>query len=262
MASVETRARPGAAPEISEDERRLRVRLAATYRIVDHLGWTDTIYGHATLRVPGPERHFLINPWGLRYDEVGASNLVKIDLEGNIVGRSNYPVNRAGFVIHSAIHGAREDALCVLHTHTIAGMAVAAQDEGLLPISMYATGFHGRIAYHDYEGPSLRTDERARLVADLGEKKVMILRNHGLLTCGATLEEAFILMYRLQRACEIQLAAQAGGAPLTVPPAEVCEEAAALSDEFLSGNEGQSVGKLEYESFLRMVDRIDPSYRN
>ena len=252
----------GRQPDISDREWRQRVRLAAAYRVVEHLGWTDTIYGHITLRVAGPGKHFLINPWGLRYDEVNASSLVKIDLDGHPVGHANYPVNRAGYVIHSAIHGAREDVTCVFHTHTIAGMAVAAQRDGLLPVGMYATGFHDRIAFHDYEGPSLREQERERLVAALDDKKILILRNHGLLTCGASLEEAFILMYRLERACQVQIAAQAGGGPLTVPPRDVCEASAALTDEFLSGNDGLAVGQLEFDSFVRLIDREDPSYKD
>ena len=256
--------RPNSSPILDADnaEWDSRQRLAGAYRILDHLGWTETIYGHITVRVPGPNTHFLINPYGLRYDEVQASNLIKIDLDGNVVGKSNYPVNKAGFVIHSAIHSAREDAHCVLHTHTVAGMAVAAQRFGLLPVSMPATGFHGRIAYHDYEGPSLNLDERKRLVADLGDKKVMILRTHGLLTCGNTLEEAFILMFRLQRACEIQIAAQAGGTALVTPPIEILNRAASLTDKFLTAHDGQPTGKLEFDSYLRLIDHKDPSYRN
>ncbi len=212
--------------------------------------------------MPGADEHFLINPYGLRYDEVTASNLVKVDLDGRIIGPSNYPINPAGFVIHSAIHGARHDVGCVMHIHTIAGMAVAAQKHGLLPISMPATGFHGRVAYHDYEGPSIDLDERERLVSSLGDKTVLILRTHGLLTCGATLEEAFILMFRLQRACEIQVAAQAGGAPLVEPSQQVCERAATLTDDFQNANDGLPVGKLEFDSYMRLIESRDPSFRN
>ena len=246
----------------ADSEGALRVRLAAAYRIAHHLGWTETIYGHITLRVAGQEGAFLINPWGLRYDEVRASNLVKIDSDGNSLVEGQHPVNPAGFVIHSAIHAARADIGCVMHVHTVAGMAVAAQARGLLPISMPATGFTGRIAYHDYEGPSLELDERARLVRSLGTKKVLILRNHGLLTCASTVEEAFILMFRLQRACEIQVAALAGGQPLIELSPAVCENAAVLTDRFLSGNDGQPVGKLEFDSYLRLVEDIDPSFRD
>ncbi len=237
-----------------------RQRLAAAYRIVDHLGWTETIYGHLTLRVPGT-RHFLINPWGLRYDEVTASNLVEIDIDGNTIGPGNYPVNKAGFVIHSAVHAGREDVHCVFHTHTTAGMAVAAQQDGLLPISIMATGYYGRVAYHDYEGPSLNLGERERLVASIGAHKTLILRNHGLLTAAGSVEEAFILMFRLQRACEIQVAAQAGGGALTLPSTEVCEASARLTDEFLEGNDGAPAGQLEFGSYVRLIDKLDSSYR-
>ncbi|NKB56993.1 MAG: class II aldolase/adducin family protein [Alphaproteobacteria bacterium] len=247
--------------ELMDAQAAARQKLAAAYRIVDHLGWTETIYGHLTLRVPGTN-HFLINPWGLRYDEVTASNLVEIDIDGNIVGPSNYPVNEAGFVIHSAVHAGRDDLHCVFHIHTTAGMAVAAQQDGLLPISIMATGYHGRVAYHDYEGPSLNLDERERLVASLGEKQVLILRNHGLLTAGATVEEAFILMFRLQRACEIQIAAQAGGSALTIPSTAVCEESARLTDDFLNGNDGAPAGTLEFASYVRLIDQLDPSYKH
>lgn len=237
-----------------------RQRLAAAYRIVHHLGWTETIYGHLTLRVPGTP-HFLINPWGLRYDEVTASNLVEIDIDGNAIGPSNYPVNKAGFIIHSAVHAGREDMHCVFHIHTTAGMAVAAQQAGLLPVSIMATGFYGRVGYHDYEGPSLNLGERERLVASMDGHKTLILRNHGLLTAGATVEEAFILMFRLQRACEIQVAAQAGGA-LTIPSTQVCEESARLTDDFLEGNDGAPAGQLEFDSYVRLIDRLDPSYKH
>ena len=237
-----------------------RQRLAAAYRIVHYLGWTETIYGHLTLRVPGT-RNFLLNPWGLRYDEVTASNLVEVDIEGNPIGSTNYPVNKAGFVIHSAVHGARDDVHCVFHIHTTEGMAVAAQKNGLLPISIMATGYHNRVGYHDYEGPSLDLDERKRLALSLGTHKTLILRNHGLLTAGNTVEEAFILMFRLQRACEIQIAAQAGGGPLTIPSQEVCEKSARLTNEFLEGNEGVPSGFLEFQSYVRLIDQLDTSYK-
>jgi len=248
-------------PEISDPEWAMRTRLAGAYRIADHLGWTEAIYAHITLRVPGPGHHFLINPYGLRYDEITASNLVKVDVEGNVIGESDYQVNRAGFIIHAAVHRSRDDAHCVFHTHTAAGMAVAAQQQGLLPISIMASGFYDRIAYHDYEGPTMRLDEQKRLVANFGAHKAMILRNHGLLTAGPTLEEAFIHMYRLNKACEIQVAAQAGGTPLVVPSKEVCEAAVRMSDEFLE-YDGQSVGKLEFDAYLRLMDKLDPGYRD
>lgn len=243
-----------AAAGVSSEEWDLRERLAAAYHIVDFLGWSESIYGHITLKLPGGAGHFLINPYGLRYDEVTAENLVKIDLAGNRVGPGEYPVNVAGYVIHSAIHEARDDLACVIHTHTTAGMAVAAQSQGLLPISIHASGFFGRVGYHDYEGPSLAVDEKQRLVESLGDHKVLILRNHGLLVGGATLEEAFILMFRLQRACEVQVAAVAGGAELTIPGEETCRQAAELVDRFLAGNEGLPVGKLEFDAWARLVE--------
>src|SRR5258706_3369474 len=178
----------------------LRVQLAATYRIIEHLGWAELIWTHTTVRVPGPEHHFLINPYGLRYDEVTASNLVKLDMDGNVVGPSDYGVNPAGFAIHSAVHMGRPDVACVMHTHTVAGMAVAAHDDGLLPIGAYALGLYNRIAYHDWQ-PALDVEERPRLIASLGDKNVMILRNHGLLVCAHSIAQAVVSMYRLERAC-------------------------------------------------------------
>ncbi len=182
----------------------LRIKLAAAYRLVDHFGWTEQIYAHLTARVPGPDEHFLINPWGLNYDEVTASNLVKIDVDGNVVGTAGHAINFAGFVIHSAIHmtGSREN-LVVMHTHTRAGMAIAAIKEGLLPVSMFATAFYNRIGYHDYEGASLYLDERERIVASLGPHKALILRNHGLLVVGRSVPECFLRLYRLERACQV-----------------------------------------------------------
>ncbi len=203
-------------------ERQLREQLAGAYRVADHLGWSELIYTHISVRVPGPEHHFLINPYGLRFDEVTASSLVKVTAEGETVGQQAYKANKAGFIIHSAIHMARPDATCVWHMHTLAGMAVSAQDEGLLPVHMYSHNFWQRISYHDFEGPSMRLDERGRLVKSLGPKnQALMLRNHGLLTVGRTIPEAFIRFWRLNRSCEIQLAAQA--ARLRVPAPEVCE---------------------------------------
>jgi ribulose-5-phosphate 4-epimerase/fuculose-1-phosphate aldolase len=249
-------------PEIGA-ERRLRVQLAAAYRIADHLGWSELIYTHISLRVPGPEHHFLINPYGLRFDEVTASNLVKIDADGKNVGDSPYKANEAGFVIHGAVHEAREDdASCVFHTHTLAGMAVSAQAAGLLPVHMYSHNFHRRVGYHEFEGPAMNLGERERLVASLGRHPALILRNHGLLTVGRTVQEAFILMWRLERACQVQLAAQAGGAPLRLPPEEVCAQSARMGDDFLTGRGAVGLGELEFAALERIVERRDPSYRN
>jgi ribulose-5-phosphate 4-epimerase/fuculose-1-phosphate aldolase len=242
-------------------ERALRVKLAAAYRIADHLGWSELIYTHISLRVPGPEHHFLINPYGLRFDEVTASNLVKIDAHGKNVAPSEYKANEPGFVIHGAVHLAREDAACVSHTHTLAGMAVSAQGCGLLPVHMYSHNFHGRLGYHEFEGPAMNLGERERLVASLGRHPALILRNHGLLTVGRTVEEALLLMWRLERACQIQLAAQSGGA-LHLPPAEVCAQSARMGDEFLTDRGAVAVGELEFAALERIVERKDPSYRN
>jgi len=242
----------------------LRVQLAGAYRIIDFLGWSELIWTHTTVRVPGPEHHFLINPYGLRFDEVRASNLVKVDMHGNLIGDQAQEINPAGFVIHSAVHMVRPDIGCVMHTHTVAGMAIAALETGLLPISMYALGYHEHVAYHDFEGPSLDLDERERLAADLGDKDVMILRTHGLLTCGETVAQAFVRMYRLERACQVQLAAQSTGAPLAIPPPDICRKSAERSDDFLAtaGGKGYSrVPNPEFDALLRLMDQRDPSYR-
>jgi len=237
----------------------LRVQLAGAYRVADHLGWSELIYTHISMRVPGPGHHFLINPYGLRFDEVTASNLVRIDVDGNPVGTQPHNANKAGFIIHSAIHMARPDAQCVWHMHTLAGMAVSAQDEGLLPAHMYSHNFWNRLSYHDFEGPSMRLDERSRLVSSFGKSnQAIILRNHGLLTVGRTIPEAFIRFWRLNRACEIQLAAQA--AKLRLPSPEVCEASFAMGEEFLTDQ--ADVGQLEFDSILRKLEAKDASYKN
>ncbi len=249
---------------MDEREWELRVQLAAAYRMIDHFGWSELIWTHTTVRVPGPEHHFLINPYGLRFDEVTASNLVKVDMDGRIVGDQGQEINPAGFVIHSAIHMVRRDVQCVMHTHTVSGMAVAALECGLLPISMYSLGYFERVAYHDFEGPSLELGERERLAANLGDRNVLVLRSHGLLTCGATVAQAFVRMYRLERACQVQLAAQATGSALVVPPREVCVKSGELSDDFLStqGGVGYSrVANPEFDAMMRLMDKKDPSYR-
>src|SRR3954466_3054390 len=203
------------ASSVSPAEWALRVQLAGAYRVAAHLGWSELIYTHISVRIPGPEHHFLINPYGLRFDEVTASNLVRGDAEGNSLGNQAYKANKAGFIIHSAIHMARPDALCVWHMHTLAGMAVAGQDEGLLPVHMYSHNFWQRVSYHNFEGPSMRLDERERLGPSFGrENQALILRNHGLLTVGKTIPEAFIRFWRLNRSCEIQLPAQSAKIPL------------------------------------------------
>jgi ribulose-5-phosphate 4-epimerase/fuculose-1-phosphate aldolase len=247
------------APKIDPQEWALRVQLAAAYRVADFMGWNELIYTHISARVPGPQHHFLINPYGLSFDEVTASSLVKIDVDGNKVSDSPFSANKAGFVIHSAIHMARPDAACVWHMHTLAGMAVSAQEEGLLPAHMYSHNFWNRLSYHDFEGPSMRLDERARLVKSLGaENQAVILRNHGLLTLGRTIPEAFIRFWRLNRACEVQLAAQA--AKLRLPSDQTCEDSCRMGEEFLADQ--AAVGELEFAALLRKVEARDASYKN
>ncbi len=238
------------------DEQTLRTQLAAAYRIVDYFGWSMLIFGHITVRLPGPERHFLINPYGLMFHEITASNLVKIDLDGNIIGDSAHPTNPAGFVIHSAIHAARDDVNCVFHTHTREGMAVAALADGLNRSDFAGAALYNRVAYHDFEGLTVRMDERERLVQSLGDKNLMILRNHGLLSCGSTITEAFLRLHTLQSACEVQVAARATGARLLEVPPEVCESHAASLDT------GHQSPDLVYAALMRLMDQRDPSYRD
>ena len=247
---------------IDDAEWDVRVQLAAAYRLVEHFGWTELIYGHLTARVPGPEPHFLINPFGLSYDEVSASNLVKIDVDGTVIDDTPFAVNHAGFVIHSAVHMADSDEnKVVMHTHTRAGMAVAGIREGLLPISMFATAFHKRLAYHEYEGPSLYLDERERLLASLGDHKAMILRNHGLLTVGRTVPAAFLRLYRLERACQIQV--DAGGCGTFSPLGDnIAARSGADMDSFADGHTDDGFGSLEFTALMRRMDRIDPGYRD
>ena len=251
-------------PVASAEETRLRRELAAVYRLVAHFGMADLIFTHISVRIPGPEHHFLINPYGLLFEEITASSLVKIDLSGNPVEQTTYPVNPAGFVIHSAIHAAREDAQCVLHTHTRAGCAVAAQRDGLLPVNQISLEFYDRVGYHDYEGVALNLAEQERLVADLGQHPALILRNHGLLTVGETPGEAFLRMYYLNRACEIQTTALAGGVPLVLPDPDV----SALAARQLTGTDESSdlqddqAYDLAWAALLRLASRIAPDHVN
>ncbi len=239
-------------------ERQLRTDLAAAYRLIHHFGMDDTIYTHLSVRVPGPEHHFLINPYGMTFDEITASSLVKIDLDGNPVGESPHPVNPAGLTIHSAVHMAREDARCVMHTHTTAGMAVAALKRGLLPLNQMSLLFYDRLAYHDYEGAALDLDERDRIAADLGDRPALILRHHGLLTVGRTVAEAFFYIYYLEQACRLQLAALQTGEEIVVAPREVCEHYRRQESEFDTLPKGERM----WPALLRRLDRIDPSYRD
>jgi ribulose-5-phosphate 4-epimerase/fuculose-1-phosphate aldolase len=246
-------------PSCSPEEWRARSELAACYRLLHHYRMTDLIYTHSTLRVPGEEGRFLINPYGWRWDEITASSLVKIDVDGNKVGDSAQRVNPAGFTIHSAVHRGRHEAACVIHTHTKAGMAVAALECGILPISQLAMQWHGRIGYHDYEGIATDLDERERIVRDLGDKRALVLRNHGLLTVGRSVAEAFQTMYYLNLACEVQLAAMATGARLVVPADAVAEKVAAQQDAMNIDDDDLA---LEWQAHLRLLDRQDPTYRS
>jgi len=238
--------------EASEQD--LRVELAAAYRIFAHLGWDYLVFGHITVRIPGPDRHFLINPFGLRFDEVTASNLVKIDLDGGIVGHSQFPVNPAGFIIHGAIHQAREDAHCIMHTHTIAGMTMAATSLSIRPIDFAGAALHERVAYHGFGGVHADFSDRDALVRNLGDKNCMVLRNHGLLTCGDTIAHAFKRMHNLETACRVQTAAMAMNAPLIEIPPEICQQHA-----YVLENDDQ--GQLAFAAFMRLMDKLDPSYR-
>ena len=242
---------------VSAEEWQTRVDLAACYRLVALYGWTDLVFTHITARVPGPEHHFLINPYGLMFDEITASSLVKVDQQCNKVIDSPFPVNPAGFVIHSAIHEARHDVQCVLHTHTRAGIAVSAQKCGILPISQQSTFVLASLAYHDYEGVALRDDEKARLKADLGKANNLVLRNHGLLVCGKTIPEAFLNMYTLENTCRIQLDAQAGGELITVNP-KIIDGAMAAAKAVTVGGPGA----LTWPALIRKLDRADPSYKD
>ncbi|MGO4002075.1 MULTISPECIES: class II aldolase/adducin family protein [Pseudomonas] len=247
-------------------EQRLREELAACYRLIAHFRMTDLIFTHISVRLPGPEHHFLINPYGLMFDEITASSLVKIGLDGRAVEDSPHLVNPAGFVIHSALHAARADAQCVLHTHTRAGCAVAALACGLLPVNQISMEFYGRVAYHDYEGIALDLAEQKRLVADMGDKSVLMLRNHGLLTVGASVAQAFLRMYYLEKACDIQLAAQACG-ELVLPTPEVCahtERQFNQPDRPLAEGELNDPDALDlaWKALLRLLGRVAPDYRD
>ncbi|MGH7178253.1 MAG: class II aldolase/adducin family protein, partial [Tepidisphaeraceae bacterium] len=238
-------------------EWRMRVDLAACYRLADLFGFSDIVWNHITARVPGTER-FLINRFGLRFDEVTASNLITLDLDGNVVdpgtGTSAEDVNLTGFVIHSAIHAARRDIQCVMHSHTDAGMAVSVLKDGLMPMIQDAMPLYDRISYHDYTGLAIDTDERERLTASLGDSMAMILRNHGLLTCGRTVAEAFMGMYNLERACRVQLQVLSSGQPFVLPSAELCKQAATQYGQF-------AYGRYEWPALLRLADERSPGFR-
>ncbi|HUS11159.1 MAG TPA: class II aldolase/adducin family protein [Pyrinomonadaceae bacterium] len=243
--------------QVSEEEWQTRVDLAAAYRLVAHYGWDDLIFTHLSARVPGSEHHFLINPYGMMFEEITASSLVKVNLQGEIVSPSPFFVNPAGFTIHSAVHAAREDALCVIHLHTNYGIAVSAQKDGLLPISQQSLFALASLGYHDYEGLALDEDEKSRLVADLGNNNNLILANHGLLTVGRSPAEAFLLMYILESACRIQILAQSGGTSLRSIPDSILQKVTSQLGAVTVGQGAQ----LAWPGLLRKLDRLDPSYR-
>ncbi len=244
--------------QVSPEEWKLRVDLAAAYRLVAHYHWDDLIFTHLSARVPGPEHHFLINPYGMLFDEITASSLVKVDLEGQKVMPSPYDINPAGFVIHSAVHAAREDARCVLHVHSLNGIAVSAQRAGVLPISQQSIFVLASLAYHDYEGVALRDDEKPRLVRDLGAKSFLMLRNHGLITVAGSVPDAFLALYLFESACAIQVRAQGSGGG----------ELISIDPRIIAGAESQARqatrglgGGLAWPGLLRRLDRQDPSYQ-
>jgi ribulose-5-phosphate 4-epimerase/fuculose-1-phosphate aldolase len=241
---------------MSDAERAARVQLAACYRVFHHLGWTEMIFNHITLRVPGPEKLFLINPFGLHYSEITASSLLLIDLQGNLQRESKWPVNRAGYVIHSTLHGAIPDVNCVMHTHTTTGMAVACLKDGLSPTNFYAAQLHGGVAYHDFEGITVEEGERTRLVASIGNKRAVILRNHGLLAWGPSLPEAFMTLWTLQRACDVQITASAAG-----PLHPIRDEVFAQTVRESGPGEKRTCEDV-FAAMQRIVDAKDPSYRD
>ncbi|MBV8131015.1 MAG: class II aldolase/adducin family protein [Alphaproteobacteria bacterium] len=253
--------RPSDKPRaIDPEEWKVRVDLAACYRLIAHFGWDDLILTHNSARVPGTTDQILINPMGLMFNEITASNLLKVDLGGNLVEPSEYEPIYAGIVIHGAIYLGRPDVQCVIHTHTEADIAVGALEEGLLPLSQWAMRFYNRLGYHDYEGVSLDLDERERLRQSIGSHPVLVLRNHGLLATGRNVAEAFSLAYHFERSAEAQLkimAAVAAGAKMVVPSPETCERQAAL----FAGNEPRLQGQREWPALLRLADKLDPSYR-
>ncbi|NPT57838.1 class II aldolase/adducin family protein [Paraburkholderia elongata] len=244
-------------PTVSAAEWQQRIDLAACYRLVAMFGWDDLIFTHISARVPGPEHHFLINPYGMMFSEITASSLVKVDLQGTKVFDSPYDINPAGFTIHSAVHAAREDANCVLHVHSVNGVAVSAQDEGVLPLSQHSIFVLSSLAYHDYEGVALEADEKPRLVRDLGNKRFLMLRNHGLLTVGQSVADAFVAMYFFETTCTIQVRALSGGRPLRRIGESIVDGAQAQWEKVTRG----AGGGLAWPALLRKLDRADPSYR-
>lgn len=259
MALAERTADRSVRDQVSEAEWNVRVDLAAVYRLVHHFGWDDLVFTHASARVPGEDGTFLINPFGLLFEEITASSLVKVDTEGNTVLESEYQANEAGFIIHGGVLGARPDINCVIHLHTPYGQAVSAQAQGLLPLTQTAMFLDGDIGYHDFEGTASDLDERERLAADLGDKNCLILRNHGTLTVGEHASDAFARIYFLERACKSQILAQSDKADLHMPSADAIGHTAQLAQ----GGLGKGYAKqLTWPALMRRMDRIDPSYRD
>ena len=243
--------------QVTAEEWQTRIELAAAYRLVAHFGWDDLIFTHISARVPGQPDQFLINPYGMLFDEITASSLVKVDHEGRPLMETEYDVNPAGFVIHSAVHEARPEAGCVLHTHTRAGVGVSAQKAGILPISQQSTFVLASLAYHDYEGVAFRPDEKPRLQADLGRANFLMLRNHGLLTVGSSIADAFLSMYTFENTCRIQIDALAGGGELTQVDPRIL---AGMAEVMKIATAGQGA-QLAWPALLRKVERLDPGYR-
>ncbi|MFQ3323779.1 MAG: ribulose-5-phosphate 4-epimerase/fuculose-1-phosphate aldolase [Pseudomonadales bacterium] len=242
---------------MNQVEKDLRIQLAACYRVFDYMGWSELIFNHITVKIPGEDSHFLINPYGLAYSEVTASNLLKVDINGEVIDESEYKANPAGMLIHSTIHGARDDAHCIGHVHTDAGMAVACQQSGLRIDNFYSVLLYNRVAYHDFEGLTVSPDEKVRMLASLGDKSILILRNHGLLTCGRSIPEMFMNMWLLQRACEIQVATDATGKPNIDVSDDIGQKSEALLKIQMAG---VPAGELEFNAMVRQVDQIDASY--
>lgn len=247
---------PSVRGRVSEEEWDARVALAAAYRLAAHFGWTHLVQNHISLRVPGTADHYLINPYGFLYEQITASCLIKIDGRGNVIDPTPYEVNTAGFVLHGAVHMAKPELHCVMHTHTVAGMAVSCLDCGLLPINQGAMRWYNRIAYHDFEGLALDFDEQERVVRDLGNHKCMILKHHGLLTCGVNVGEAFTLMYHLEKACQTQMMVLASNQKYSMPSPEQCEHTA---QQFFRN--GRILGQRDWAALMKLVDSIDPTFR-
>jgi ribulose-5-phosphate 4-epimerase/fuculose-1-phosphate aldolase len=245
--------------DCTEEEWQVRLELAACYRIFDHLGWSESIYNHISVKVPGEEGAFLINPFGLLYSEVTASNLVKIDIDGNTLDGSPYPVNKAGFTQHGYFHRHLPWAHAICHTHTTATMAVCSLEGGLQPVNFYACNFAGRLAYHDFEGVTVREEEGARLVENLGDKRILMLKNHGPVILGRSLPEIFIMHWSLQRACEVQLATMAAGKPLVVSDEVIRVHQRDLHESQVPGTQP---GQADFDAWVRKIDKIDRSWRD